>query len=250
MKWFTLIGLAIAASAAVIHLRGGLTTLPFWPQPTKQIQEVSFAGNELPDPDPDALHINGYVVKNDGKVRLKDFYLQYERYLGQPISTFNGRQMAFVGGRVTYSPDHADGWHLEIESLGIADLQVAGLRPTQNSAPHPVVRQLLVAEYEAGVDLLRVYGPVASEVHCSKAGCSQWLAKQKLTWPTGDVTADRVAREPLGLYFTFPSTRFREVPDEVSSTSLPLPWLIVGGIVVGLLLLSRSGGQSRRPAKF
>jgi hypothetical protein len=250
MKWFTLIGLAVAASATVIYFRGGPSTLPFWPQPTRQMQEVTFAGNEVPDPDPDALYINGYVIKNDGNVRLKDFYVQYERYLGPPISAFNGRQMAFVGGRVTYSPDHAEGWQLEIESLGIADLQVAGLRPTQNSAPHPVVRQFLVAEYEAGVDLVRVYGPVASEEHCSKTRCSQWLAKQKLTWPAGDLTADRVAREPLGLYFTFPGTRFREVPDDDPTTGLSLPWLVVGGIVVGLFLLSRSGGQSRRLAKF
>src|SRR4051794_5554542 len=119
MKPFLVLGVLTAASVGFLFFKVGLTALPLWPQPTKQVEEVSFAGTEEPDPDPDSLYVNGYVIKNAGNVGLRDFYTRYERYLGPPIGAFNGRQMAFFGGRVTYSPDHEEAWKLEIESLGI-----------------------------------------------------------------------------------------------------------------------------------
>jgi hypothetical protein len=219
----------------------------FWPEAPKEAVAAPLGRD---NPVPGALMSNGFIVGKADEPKFRAFYERYQAWLGEAITTFDGREQTFRFGRLTYNPSNKAGWEIELANVGMFDLQQAGLQPVPGSLPHPLVRDWLIAQQEAGVDVVRLIGRIISDPICVRRVCSQWTDKQRLTWAQNETAIDRVYRAPLGQWLTHPQERPKDqLPNEDSGVQLtPLTVVFVvlaillALLLVVLLLLRRSGG--------
>ena len=170
------------------------------------VETQSTQGSEQPQEG--ALYQNGWVVANVGHATFMDADLRYGEFLGEPISSFDGHCQTFRLGRLCYQQSNPPDWQVELDNLGLQDLQVEGRTPHPGSAPHPALRDWITSEMEAGVDTTRVVGRILGDPVCDKDGqCRQWTDKQLFLLKQNAVTGDGVERAPLGLWLTHPQTR-------------------------------------------
>lgn len=223
---------AVAGALGLIQERGAGGAAPPPVPPT--------AGREVPHED--CLLENGWNICNYGDAALKDLYLRYRPYLGEPVSGFDSRCQRYRLGALCYNPGNPDGWKIEFANLGLSDYLANGFSPQASASPHPAVRDWLLAQMEVGLDTTRVVGPMVSQPHCDQktARCMQWTAKTKFTFPIGAVSADQVQRVPLGLPSIQASAPALRQPASAPGRWLPRQWPFALSLIclVGLGLLS------------
>lgn len=207
-------------------------------------QYLDTAGQE--EPLADAVYENGWNVANHENARIQDTYLSYRRFLGEPITGFDGQCQSFRLGRLCYAPGNPPDWRIELANLGADELEVEGYTAKPGATLHPAVRDYRLSQLELGVDLGRVFGRVISDPICDKRTrtCKQFTDKALFLFDEQAVSGDQVQRAPLGLWRTYPRTRPTGNTESIMPVQ-PLPLIAAGvGVVVALWLLLAS--QSRR----
>jgi hypothetical protein len=243
---------------AALLAASGLLLFWNWPRETPPpapvyAQVPDYAGTE--ERQDDAYFENGWNVSNVGAIRLKDFFFRFQPFLNDPVGGFDGRSQAFRFGRLTFNPANPPDWQIELDNLGQQDMQIEGYTPQPGRSPHPAVRDWLIGQLEAGLDVVRLVGRFISDPVCDKKTrrCRQWTEKQRFEFEEDAVTADQVRRAPLGLWFTHPKTRPVERPQEPIAPPQPtinypsMGLAAVLGLVGLLLFIARGeGGSARR----
>lgn len=194
---------------------------------------------------PGCLLLHGWNVCNYGDATLKDSYLRYKTYLGQPVSGFDGACQTFELGRLCYNAANPDDWQVEFDNLGLADLTSQGYTPLPGADPHPAVRAWLLALSEVGVEPWRVAGRIISEPVCERGRCSQWSDKTRFSFPEQAVVATDVQRETLGIWATHPRQLIAAGASNATSELLPLAGAAVLGVAGLAMLLTRRRGMQR-----
>ena len=199
-------------------------------------------------PQQGCLLLRGWNVCDYGDAAIKDVYLRYQDYLGDPISGFDGRSQSFQFGRLTYNPANPADFRVQLDNLGLQDLQAQGRLPQPGAALHPAVRDWIVSLQEVGVDPLRLVGRAISPAICvaKTQTCMQYFDKQVFTFPATATRAADVQRRPLGELLSHPQL--------VTATSTQSSWpprtmlLGVAGLLglagFGLFLRGRQSGLS------
>lgn len=203
--------------------------------------QVDTSGKDIPKEG--ALHLNGWNIENWGAARVLDFYLRYQHLLGEPVKGWDGTRMCFRGGCAIYTPGNDEQWKLELQNLGSEDMEVEGYTPRPRSSLHPAVREWIQSQREAGLDTVRIVGPVLSEPICDPrtARCKQWTAKQLFI-----ISGNEVRRAPLGLWMTYPSAR--EMQRSESNPVVDVRALMAVPLVfIALTLLFRRPGSGSAP---
>jgi hypothetical protein len=195
------------------------------------------------------LFENGWNVCDFGEADVKDVYLRYRGFLGEPISGFDARCQTFRFGRLCYTAGNASDWKVELANLGYQDMLAQGYTPQPGSSPDPALRDWLITQMEAGVDITRLVGRVISEPVCERASqgeCRQWTDKGLFVFPRGASAERQIQRAPLGLHFSHPRTR--EAAPAIDLRRAALVLLALLGMA-GLLFLTSRGGASGRSAR-
>lgn len=222
--------LLVAAGMAVLVVIGARPA-------TVVVQTTNTSGQEKPEDG--AFYANGWNVANIGNARIMDAYLRYQSLLAEPISAFDGRCQNFRLGRLCFEPGNPPDWQVQFDNLGLDDLHVEGRTEKVDAAPHPAVRDWVMTQMEAGVDVLRVVGRFLSDPVCDpRTGeCRQWTDKQLFLFPKDALTADQVHRAPLGLWLSHPQTRPTEIVVASPHVNLPLTALALLLALTGILTL-------------
>jgi hypothetical protein len=137
-----------------------------------------------------------------------------------------------------YDRGNAEPWKVQLDNLGLREMQLQGLTPNPGAPQHPAVRDWLLGQLDVGTDLNRVVGRTISEPHCEKRShtCQQYADKQLFIFDERATRGEQVRRAPLGLWQTYTRTH-------PTGTSEPpvfnLPLLGLAGVLAaaGLLLL-------------
>jgi hypothetical protein len=185
---------------------------------------------------------NGWLIQNWGDARIKDVYLRYRSWLGEPVSGFDATCQAFRLGRLCYAPGNPPDWKVEFDNLGYLDMQVQGYTPNPGRTPHPALRDWIQSQREAGLDTVRLVGRIVSEPVCDKKSgvCTQWTDKQRFSFEDASMSGDHVRRDPLGLWLTHPSARpVGSLP--LSFGALPLALAVLVALAGFALLMRRQG---------
>ena len=149
---------------------------------------------------------------------------------------------------LTYNPANPADFRVQLDNLGLQDLQAQGRLPQPGAALHPAVRDWIVSLQEVGVDPLRLVGRAISPAICvaETQTCMQYFDKQVFTFPATATRAAYVQRRPLGELLSHPQL--------VTATSTQSSWpprtmlLGVAGLLglagFGLFLRGRQSGLS------
>jgi hypothetical protein len=197
------------------------------------------AGRE--EPLPGALFENGWNIHNHGDALFRDTFIRYRSFLGEPVSGFDAHCQTFRLGRLCFNAGNRPDWRVEFANLGALDMAVEGYTPNPGRAPHPALRDWLVAQIEVGLDTTRLVGRIISDPVCDRGTrrCVQWAEKQRFEFEASAIAADAVQRQPLGLWLTHPKARPAATP---VATGLDLPRVLLACAValIGLALLARA----------
>jgi hypothetical protein len=235
MKRVTGISLLIVALAGAVWWWHGL---PDGPDVALR-PEAAPVGQEQPRER--CAYENGINVCDYGDATLKDVYLRYAEFLGEPVGGFDSRCQTFRFNKLCFNPANPPGWQIEFSNAGLADLQANGLVPLPGAELHPAVRDWLIGQVESGLDTRRVVGRIISPAICDKARCRQWTDKSLFVFAADATAASQVQRAPLGLW-SVPR------PQPTQTTSPGLLLLVGAGTLaaVGAVLLLIGRG-SRQP---
>jgi hypothetical protein len=244
MTKLKLLVLLIGLGSGILYWQGGLTALPFWPQPAKPQVEFTTSCGEVPVPGVPAS--NGCNIPDP---RVQAFVARFEPWLGEAVSPWSGRDQTFAMARLVVTPLNPPDWAVELANLGRDDLMREGISPTPGSIPHPALQSWLVEETEKGTDTVRLVGRILSAPICVRDLCSQFSDKQRFMFRRDATSADQVTRAPLGLWRAFPATRASAPPPEGTSSWPPMPHLIGAAVVIGILARLGGGRKASRPSR-
>ena len=217
-------------------------------------QGTATGGPQLPSdqghdvPQAGCLLVNGWDICNYADADLKDVYLRYQTYLGNPISSFDSRSQTFQFGRLTYNPANSDGEKVQFDNLGLDLLQLNGRTAAPGAELAPAVRDWLVSIQEAGIDPLVVAGRTISPPICDahRGQCQQYLDKQVFSFPTNAVDASQVTRLALGTLLNHPQPTTPAPPTHpwLNQTRLVVLGALLGFLALGLILRQRRGATA------
>lgn len=190
---------------------------------------VDTSGHETPLEG--ALYLNGFNIEDFDGASILDTYRRFQDLLGQPISGFDGSSQSFTFGRLTYLPGNAPDWQVQLDNVGLEELQLEGYTPKPGATPHPAVRDWLVSQYELGTDLTRAVGRIISDPICNARNeCKQYADKQEFLFSRSALTADQVQRAPLGVWLAHPQVRYAAETPTLTAPAIrqQAPALVLG----------------------